>query len=322
MGDNKLVIIGVMLLILVIIAMRRQSGYMAPRAFGEVIRQLGAAGPGSPMLTPLITTVVKQLKGEIAYREMNIIVTRLNERMPAASKFVPYASDAELNGVFTRASGSGVSSAVIPRDKAIIYLYAATAQAIAEGIRSKLPATSNTAVNVSDGRIEYFEELRAASNTTAKTMLTVGFELVAVSNQDAAPTGNSLSNIVNPLLPAAFTPYTTNADLFTAVFKPVAGATMAPREEHVMKIMLVGVAHLCWLSEQKWDLDPQWVLTNITGFTEPPAGGPAATVTAPAAPATCNTSSYFSASTSACVPCPAGMISPMGATLSTQCTQV
>jgi hypothetical protein len=321
MGDNKLVIIGVMLLILVILAARRQSGYMGPRAFGEVIRQLGAAGPGSPMLTPLFTTIVKQLKGEIAYREMNIIVTSLNERMPAASKFVLYASDAELNGVFTRASGSGVSSAVIPRDKAVIYLYAATAQAIAEGIRSKLPATSNTAVN-SDGRIEYFEELRAASNTTAKTMLTVGFELNVALNQTTAPTGNTLSNIVNPLLPSTFTPYTTNADLFTALMPAAGATTMAPREEHVMKIMLVGVAHLCWLSEQKWDLDPQWVLTSIPGFTEPPAGGPPPTVTATAATAaTCNTSSYFSASTSACVACPAGMISPMGATLETQCVR-
>jgi hypothetical protein len=243
-------LIVIALLVYVIILLHRtSSGYSGSSA--------GNSSSGNPWATVISFTtletgdkivgmLVDQLQEQPCLSNVNSIISYANATL--TNKLVPYTDESQIAKMFATADSIGEST-LSYTDKFMLRVSSVFGQEV-QGFCGLygLPACKID----SNGKVQWADEIFAQTGKNLKENMIQVFKMMQVGN---IITDDSVANVINPILPAGLTPFTSGADYLAKL------GTDDPRMIWFKKFFMIGPLFLYWKAKTVWKLDPSFVVS-------------------------------------------------------------
>jgi len=199
--------------------------------------------------TTYYNMMIKDVKNESFMSELNTMLARI----PGTT---PYTSDDQIKQMFSAALNGEKN--LSDTDKCSLRLFSSIPflmNKVLLGLQSRgfPPLTWNQ-----DGTVAWSQEI-LGGKTDVKTNLLNVMQLasIPIDSPDFIPG-------VNMILPKGMTPFKDLNDYKNSITTP-----LDDRNIFVLKYISVGLMYIVWMAENKWKLDPNWVMPgqkNVDAF--------------------------------------------------------
>jgi len=214
--------------------------------FGNVFHTLNT------IIDPSISFILNDINGLPRLSFANSIIDVVNGKL--ASNVSYYSSESGIDNLELNAYTSGEPVDNI-RDRIMLRCLLLPSLMVYTGVSIK----SNTvSLNfTSEGVLDFTSNVISSSGKSVKDFLVFVMTLVQMAVKENQIDATDVSYI-NSFLPSMYTPYVLASDFtepgsFVALY-----SSSNPRDIWLTQAILIGCAHIVWISENKWKLDPAW----------------------------------------------------------------